>query len=401
MEYRTLGGTGLGVSEIGSEAGGSAGAGARRTTARRCARSARPRARRHLLRHRARVRGRAQRGAHRESGAGRPSQGCDRHQDTAKDDAVAGPAARSAGGDVPRGLDREMHRVEPPQPRTDVIDVQQLHAWTPPYVERLEWYEALDRLRRQGKIRAFGVSANDWDPYGPVGLVRSGRTQSVQVIYNIFEQRPAEELLPAASEHGVGIIVRVPFEEGLLSGAFAPDTASSQTTGGRVVDAGASAGGREASGRAPPVPGSGSPYPRRTGSQVRAGSPGGFHRHPRDAQRGARGRELRGFRRARLRPPSGGSSRRTPSVTAGAIRERGVKADYHRANRERWEAGAALWAERADSRELWRRLSLGARARPVRPGARAPPRRPRQEGVRARERETTRSSSPWRGSAAS
>ena len=106
---------------------------------------------------------------------------------------------------------------------TDYIDVQQLHAWTPPYAEQLEWYEALTRLKEQGKIRAFGVSANDWDPYGPVGLVKSGLTDTVQVIYNIFERRPAEALLPAALEHDVGIIVRVPFEEGLLTGKMGPD----------------------------------------------------------------------------------------------------------------------------------------------------------------------------------
>ncbi len=106
---------------------------------------------------------------------------------------------------------------------TDYIDVQQLHAWTPPYTQQLEWYEALQRLREQGKIRAFGVSANDWDPYGPVGLIQSGLTDTVQVIYNIFEQRPAEALLPAALEHHVGIIVRVPFEEGLLTGKMGPD----------------------------------------------------------------------------------------------------------------------------------------------------------------------------------
>jgi len=104
----------------------------------------------------------------------------------------------------------------------DAIDVQQLHAWTPPYTQQLEWYEALTRLKEQGKIRAFGVSANDWDPYGPVGLVQSGLIDSVQVIYNIFEQRPAERLLPAALEHHVGIIVRVPFEEGLLTGKMGP-----------------------------------------------------------------------------------------------------------------------------------------------------------------------------------
>ena len=105
---------------------------------------------------------------------------------------------------------------------TEFVDVQQLHAWTPPYLQQLEWHEALSKLKQQGKVRAFGISANDWDPYGPVELVRSGMIDSVQVIYNIFEQRPAERLLPAAEEHRVGVIVRVPFEEGLLTGAYQP-----------------------------------------------------------------------------------------------------------------------------------------------------------------------------------
>jgi aryl-alcohol dehydrogenase-like predicted oxidoreductase len=106
--------------------------------------------------------------------------------------------------------------------RTDYIDVQQLHAWTPNYTEADEWFDALTRLKDQGKIRAFGVSVNDWDPYGGVGLIESGRTDTVQVIYNIFEQRPEERLLPAAQEHNVGVIVRVPFEEGLLTGKLRP-----------------------------------------------------------------------------------------------------------------------------------------------------------------------------------
>jgi aryl-alcohol dehydrogenase-like predicted oxidoreductase len=106
--------------------------------------------------------------------------------------------------------------------KTDYVDVQQLHAFTPPYVEQTEWYEALSRLKEQGKVRAFGVSANDWDPYGTVGLVESGMADTIQVIYNIFEQRPAEKLLPAALQHDVGIIVRVPFEEGLLTGNLRP-----------------------------------------------------------------------------------------------------------------------------------------------------------------------------------
>lgn len=106
---------------------------------------------------------------------------------------------------------------------TDCLDLMQLHVWTERYNQELEWYEAFVKLREQGKIRFFGVSVNDWDPYGGVNLVNSGRVDSIQVIYNIFEQRPAEKLFPAAIEHNVGIIARVPFEEGLLTGKFCRD----------------------------------------------------------------------------------------------------------------------------------------------------------------------------------
>lgn len=105
---------------------------------------------------------------------------------------------------------------------TDYLDLQQLHAWTNGYLQQSEWLEELQKLKAQGKIRAFGVSANDWDPYGAVNLVKSDSIDSVQVIYNIFEQRPEEQLLPAALEHNVGILARVPFEEGLLTGALPP-----------------------------------------------------------------------------------------------------------------------------------------------------------------------------------
>jgi aryl-alcohol dehydrogenase-like predicted oxidoreductase len=105
---------------------------------------------------------------------------------------------------------------------SDYLDLQQLHAWTNAYLEQDEWLKALEQLKQQGKVRAFGVSANDWDPYGTVNLVRSGLIDTVQVIYNIFEQRPEEQLFPAALEHNVGILARVPFEEGLLTGAFPP-----------------------------------------------------------------------------------------------------------------------------------------------------------------------------------
>ena len=108
--------------------------------------------------------------------------------------------------------------------KIESLDLQQFHAWSPAYVQQADWREGVDKLKKQGKIKAFGVSANDWDPYGTVELAHSGMVQSIQVIYNIFEQRPAEKLLPAALAANVGIIARVPFEEGLLTGQFGPET---------------------------------------------------------------------------------------------------------------------------------------------------------------------------------
>jgi aryl-alcohol dehydrogenase-like predicted oxidoreductase len=105
---------------------------------------------------------------------------------------------------------------------TDYLDVMQLHAWTDAYCQQTDWLEAFQLLKQQGKIRAFGVSVNDWDAYGGVGLAQAGLVDSIQVISNIFEQRPAEALLPAALASHTGIIVRVPFEEGLLTGALKP-----------------------------------------------------------------------------------------------------------------------------------------------------------------------------------
>jgi aryl-alcohol dehydrogenase-like predicted oxidoreductase len=107
--------------------------------------------------------------------------------------------------------------------KTDYLDLQQLHSWTPAFIKEQTWLEAFQKLKKQGKIKSFGISANDWDPYGATELAGSGLIDSVQVIYNIFEQRPAEGLLAAAKKANVGIIARVPFEEGLLTGNFGPD----------------------------------------------------------------------------------------------------------------------------------------------------------------------------------
>lgn len=109
--------------------------------------------------------------------------------------------------------------------RREAIDVQQLHVWAPRWLEEsAEWLPAVERLKREGKIRAFGISINDHEPDTALEAVASGLIDSVQVIYNVFEQAPAERLLPACQQHEVAVIVRVPFDEGSLTGTFTPET---------------------------------------------------------------------------------------------------------------------------------------------------------------------------------
>ena len=76
----------------------------------------------------------------------------------------------------------------------------------------------------EGKIRFFGVSINDHQPDNALRLIESGAVDTVQVIYNVFDQSPEDELFPACREHGVGVIARVPLDEGGLTGTIGPDT---------------------------------------------------------------------------------------------------------------------------------------------------------------------------------
>ncbi|HEX7083526.1 MAG TPA: aldo/keto reductase [Gaiellaceae bacterium] len=106
----------------------------------------------------------------------------------------------------------------------DTIDVQQMHVWSDEWVDQGDWLEAIERLKADGKIRFFGVSINDHEPANAIRLVESGLVDTVQVIYNIFDQSPEDELFAAAQEANVGVIVRVPFDEGALTGRVTPDT---------------------------------------------------------------------------------------------------------------------------------------------------------------------------------
>jgi len=106
----------------------------------------------------------------------------------------------------------------------ETIDLQQLHVWHDNWTDESEWIDALLRLREQGKVRYFGLSLNDYQPWNAIKALRQGHIDTVQVIYNIFEQAPEDELYPVCQELNVGVIARVPFDEGGLTGAVRPDS---------------------------------------------------------------------------------------------------------------------------------------------------------------------------------
>ena len=104
------------------------------------------------------------------------------------------------------------------------FDLVQFHVWEDDWVEDGRWAKKMDELRSQGLCRAVGLSINRWEPWNGVRTVRSGLIDSVQVIYNIFDQNPEDELFPACSEMDVAVIARVPFDEGSLTGQLTKES---------------------------------------------------------------------------------------------------------------------------------------------------------------------------------
>jgi aryl-alcohol dehydrogenase-like predicted oxidoreductase len=100
----------------------------------------------------------------------------------------------------------------------ETIGLLQLHVWEDDWLTNGDLQRTVAELKREGSIRAFGISLNRWEPWNGVKAVRSGLVDSVQVIYNIFDQAPEDELFPACRENAVAVIARVPFDEGSLTG---------------------------------------------------------------------------------------------------------------------------------------------------------------------------------------
>jgi len=104
------------------------------------------------------------------------------------------------------------------------FDLVQLHTWEDAWLRDDRWIEPLAALKSQGVIRAVGISLNCWEPASGIEAVRTGLVDAVQVVYNIFDQNPEDELFPACREHDVAVIARVPFDEGTLTGKLSLET---------------------------------------------------------------------------------------------------------------------------------------------------------------------------------
>ena len=107
---------------------------------------------------------------------------------------------------------------------TSRIDLLQFHVWEDDWANDERWQRVADDLKREGLVRAMGVSVNRWEPWNGIRALRTGLIDAVQVIYNIFDQSPEDELFPVCRELGIAVIARVPFDEGSLTGTLTRDS---------------------------------------------------------------------------------------------------------------------------------------------------------------------------------
>ena len=104
------------------------------------------------------------------------------------------------------------------------IDLMQFHTWDDGWSDRDEWQRAVEELKASGKISAMGISVNRWEPENGIQALKTGKLDAVQVIYNIFDQNPEDVLFPLCDELDIGVIARVPFDEGTLTGTLTKET---------------------------------------------------------------------------------------------------------------------------------------------------------------------------------
>jgi aryl-alcohol dehydrogenase-like predicted oxidoreductase len=106
----------------------------------------------------------------------------------------------------------------------ETFDLVQFHTWEDEWLRDDRWFYKLDDLRSQRLIHGIGISLNRWEPWNGVRAVKTGQIDSVQVVYNIFDQNPEDELFPVCAETKTAVIARVPFDEGTLTGTLTKDS---------------------------------------------------------------------------------------------------------------------------------------------------------------------------------
>jgi aryl-alcohol dehydrogenase-like predicted oxidoreductase len=104
------------------------------------------------------------------------------------------------------------------------IDLMQFHTWDDVWTEKEEWQRAIEDLKKEGKIAAMGISLNRWEPENGIKALQTGLIDAVQVIYNIFDQAPEDQLFPFCQANDIAVIARVPFDEGTLTGNITRET---------------------------------------------------------------------------------------------------------------------------------------------------------------------------------
>lgn len=106
----------------------------------------------------------------------------------------------------------------------DAVDLLQFHVWDDSWADNPEFRKTVEKLKSNGSIKAFGLSLNRWEPANGIKAIHTGLVDAVQVIYNIFDQSPEDELFPLCQKINIGVIARVPLDEGSLSGKMTTET---------------------------------------------------------------------------------------------------------------------------------------------------------------------------------
>ena len=106
----------------------------------------------------------------------------------------------------------------------EAYDLVQFHTWEDAWLDDERLLRTMETLKAEGKVTAWGISINRWEPWNGLRAVKSGAIDAVQYIYNIFDQNPEDDLLPACRDMQVAFICRVPFDEGTLTGKLTAES---------------------------------------------------------------------------------------------------------------------------------------------------------------------------------